>query len=108
LKRTARRWKNVDFPPERLVDYTLLWNAQKERQKGFTVLTGPPEVGVPGSGAFTSEKFLRENPLALKKTIRALLRAHNFILDNKAETIQAMIRWLPQSLDVATHSTTSR
>ena len=89
-------------------DYTLLWNAQKERQKGFTVLAGPPEVGVPGSGVFTSEKFLRENPLAVKKTIRALLRAHNFILDNKAETIQAMIRWPPQSLDVATHSTTSR
>jgi len=63
------------------------------RQKGFTVLAGPPEVGVPGSGVFTSEKFLRENTLA-----------HNFILDNKAETIQAMMRWLPQSLEVATHS----
>ena len=72
--------------------------------KRFHGIGGPPEVGVPGSGVFTSEKFLRENPLAVKKTIRALLRAHNFILDNKAETIQAMMRWLPQSLEVATHS----
>ena len=74
------------------------------RQKGFSVLAGPPEVGVPGSGVFTSEKFLRENPLAVKRTLRALFRAHNFILDNKAETIQAMMRWLPQSVEVATHS----
>jgi ABC-type nitrate/sulfonate/bicarbonate transport system substrate-binding protein len=74
------------------------------RQKGFTVLGGPPEVSVPGSGVFTSEKFLRENPLAVRKTIRALLRAHAFILDNKQETVQAMMQWLPQSLEVANHS----
>jgi len=74
------------------------------RQKGFTVLAGPPEVGVPGSGVFTSERILRENPLAVKKTLRALLRSHFFILDHKAETIQAMMQWLPQSLEVATHS----
>jgi NitT/TauT family transport system substrate-binding protein len=74
------------------------------RQKGFSVLAGPPEVGVPGSGVFTSEKFLREQPLTVKKTLRALFRAQNFILDNKAETVQAMIRWLPQSVEVATHS----
>lgn len=74
------------------------------KQKGFSMLAGPPEVGIPGSGVFTSEKFLRENPLAVKKTIRALLRAHNFILDNRAETIQAMMQWLPQSPEVAAHS----
>jgi len=74
------------------------------RQKGFTVFAGPPEVGVPGSGVFTSEKFLRENPLAVQKTLRALMRAHHYILDNRAETIQAMMKWLPQSLEVASHS----
>lgn len=74
------------------------------RQKGYTVFAGPPEVGVPGSGVFTSEKFLKENPLAVKRTIRALLRAHIYILDNKAETIKAMMQWLPQSLEVASHS----
>ena len=30
--------------------------------------------------------------------------ANVIVLDNKAETILAMIRWLPQSLEVATHS----
>lgn len=74
------------------------------RQKGFTVFAGPPEVGVPGSGVFTSEKFLRENSLAVRKTLRALLRSHQYILDNRAETIQAMMQWLPQSLEVASHS----
>jgi len=74
------------------------------RHKGFTVFAGPPEVGVPGSGVFTSEKFLRENPLAVQKTLRALMRAHHYILDNRAETIQAMMKWLPQSLEVASHS----
>jgi len=74
------------------------------RQKGFTVFAGPPEVGVPGSGVFTSEKFLRENPAAVQKTLRALLRAHHYILDNRAETIQALIKWLPQSQEVASHS----
>ena len=74
------------------------------RQKGFTVFAGPPEVGVPGSGVFTSEKFLRENSPAVKKTLRALLRSHHYILDNRGETIQAMMQWLPQSLEVASHS----
>ena len=74
------------------------------RQKGFTVFAGPPEVGVPGSGVFTAEKFLRENPTAVVKTLRALLRAHQYILDNRGETIQALMKWLPQSLEVASHS----
>jgi len=30
--------------------------------------------------------------------------ANVIVLDNKAETILAMIRWLPRSLEVATHS----
>lgn len=76
----------------------------KLRQKGYTVFAGPPEVGVPGSGVFTSERFLRENPAAVLKTLRALMRAYHYILDNRAETIQAMMKWLPQSLEVASHS----
>jgi NitT/TauT family transport system substrate-binding protein len=74
------------------------------KQKGYTVLAGPPEVSVPGSGVFTSEKFLRENTLTVRKTIRALLRSHSYILDNKPESVQAMMQWLPQSLEVANHS----
>ncbi|MSP38078.1 MAG: ABC transporter substrate-binding protein [Deltaproteobacteria bacterium] len=74
------------------------------RQKGFSTLAGPPEVGVPGAGVFTPEKFLRENSLVVRKTLRALLRAQHYILENRHETIQALLQWLPQSPEVAAHS----
>ena len=74
------------------------------RQKGFTTLAGPPEVGVPGAGVFTPDRFLRENALTVRKTLRALLRAQHYILENRQETIQALLQWLPQSPEVAAHS----
>jgi len=74
------------------------------RQKGFSVLAGPPEVGLPGACVFTPERFLRENPQTVRKTLKALLRAHQYILENRQETIQALLQWLPQSLEVASHS----
>ncbi len=33
-----------------------------------------------------------------------LLRAHQYILDNRQETIQALLQWLPQAPEVAAHS----
>ena len=33
-----------------------------------------------------------------------MLRSHHYILDNKQETIQTLIKWLPQALDIAEHS----
>jgi ABC-type nitrate/sulfonate/bicarbonate transport system substrate-binding protein len=36
--------------------------------------------------------------------LKALLRAHQFILDNRQETITMMLKWLPQSRDIAEHS----
>ncbi|MGZ8520688.1 MAG: ABC transporter substrate-binding protein [Candidatus Binatia bacterium] len=74
------------------------------RQKGFSVLAGPPEVGLPGACVFTPEPFLRENPQTVRKTLKALLRAHQYILDNRQETIQALLQWLPQTPEVAAHS----
>lgn len=74
------------------------------RQKGFSVLAGPPEVGVPGASVFTPERFLRENTLTVRKTLKALLRAQHYILENRQETIQALLQWLPQSAEVAAHS----
>jgi len=74
------------------------------RQKGFSTLAGPPEVGLPGACVFTAERYLRDNPLTVKKVLKALLRAQQFILENRQETIQALLQWLPQSPDVAAHS----
>jgi NitT/TauT family transport system substrate-binding protein len=74
------------------------------RQKGFSTLAGPPEVGLPGACVFTAERYLRDNPLTVKKVLKALLRAQQFILENRQETIQALLQWLPQTPEVAAHS----
>ena len=74
------------------------------KRMGFPALAGPPEIGLPVAGVFTSDRFLRENPQVVKRTLKALLRAHQFILENKQETIPLMLQWLPQPLDIAAHS----
>jgi ABC-type nitrate/sulfonate/bicarbonate transport system substrate-binding protein len=74
------------------------------QQMGFRALAGPPEAGLPVSGMFASDRLLRENPELAKKTLKALLRAHRYILENKQETIPIMIQWLPQTMEVASHS----
>jgi ABC-type nitrate/sulfonate/bicarbonate transport system substrate-binding protein len=61
-------------------------------------------MGLPVSGMFTSDRLLRENPQLVKRTLKALLRAHRYILENKQETIPILIQWLPQTLEVASHS----
>jgi ABC-type nitrate/sulfonate/bicarbonate transport system substrate-binding protein len=74
------------------------------QRMGFKALAGPPEMGLPVSGMFTSDRLLRENPQLVKRTLKALLRAHRYILENKQETIPIMIQWLPQTVEVASHS----
>lgn len=74
------------------------------QRMGFRALVGPPEIGLPVAGMFTSDRLLRENPQLVKRTLKALLRAHQYILENKQETIQIMLQWLPQPLDIAAHS----
>ena len=74
------------------------------KRMGFPALAGPPEIGLPVAGMFTSDRLLRENPQLAKRTLKALLRAHQFILENKQDTIPLMLKWLPQPLDVAEHS----
>ena len=74
------------------------------KRMGFPALAGPPEIGLPVAGMFTSDRLLRENPQLVKRTLKALLRAHQFILENRQETIPLMLKWLPQPLDVAEHS----
>jgi NitT/TauT family transport system substrate-binding protein len=71
---------------------------------GYKVLAGPPELGLPASGLFTSDRLLKENPLAVRRTLRALIKANRFIADNRQETIAVMLKWLPQSQEVAGRS----
>lgn len=74
------------------------------QQMGYKVLAGPPEVGMPASGLFTSDRLLKENPQMVKRTLRALIKANRFIADNRQETIAVMLKWLPQAPDVAARS----
>jgi len=74
------------------------------RRMGYSALLGPPEIGLPSAGMLTSDRLIRENPLLVKRTLKALLRAHQFIADNRQETIELSIKWLPQPVEVAAHS----
>lgn len=74
------------------------------QRMGYKVLAGPPEIGMPASGLFTSDRLLKENPQMVKRTLRALIKANRFIADNRAETIALMLKWLPQTADAAARS----
>jgi NitT/TauT family transport system substrate-binding protein len=74
------------------------------QQMGYKILAGPPELGLPASGLFTSDRLLKENPLAIKRTLRAIIKANRFISNNRQETIAVMLKWLPQSQEVAARS----
>src|SRR5215510_13067117 len=74
------------------------------QQMGYRILAGPPELGLPASGLFTSDRLLKENPQAVRRTLRALVKANRFITDNRQETIAVMLKWLPQSREVAGRS----
>jgi ABC-type nitrate/sulfonate/bicarbonate transport system substrate-binding protein len=59
---------------------------------------------LPASGLFTSDRLLKENPQAVKRTLRALVKANRFISENRQDTIAVMLKWLPQSQEVAGRS----
>jgi NitT/TauT family transport system substrate-binding protein len=71
---------------------------------GYNVLAGPPEVGLPASGLFTSNRLLKENPQAVNRTLRAVVKANRLIAESRQETIAVMLKWLPQTQEVASQS----
>ena len=76
------------------------------KAEGFNVLGGPEDVkyALPTSGVAVGVKLLQQKPQLVKQLVRALLKAHRFIFENRAETINIMMRWLSQSQEIATHS----
>jgi len=74
------------------------------KNMGYNILAGPPEVGLPASGLFTSNRLLQENPQSVNRALRAVLRANRFIAANRQETIAVMLKWLPQTQEVAGQS----
>ena len=74
------------------------------RKMGYNALLGPPEIGLPSAGMLTSDRLIKENPQIVRRTLKALLRAHYQIVENRQDAIQTLIKWLPQPVDVAEHS----
>ena len=68
------------------------------------VRTSDVEIALPTSGLAATTRMLQENPPLVKKTLRAMLKAHRFVFENKRETVQIMMRWLEQSAEVAERS----
>ena len=73
-------------------------------QKGLKSISGPPEIGVPSSGLFAADRTIKENPLVLRRTIRATLKANRFLEANREETLRIMTKYVPQSLETAGRS----
>ena len=74
------------------------------RKMGYNAIAGPPETGLPSAGMLTADRLIKENPQLIRRTLKALLRSHKYILSNRQDTIQTLIKWLPQPVDVAEHS----
>lgn len=74
------------------------------KNMGYRVLAGPPDVGLPASGLFTSDRLLKENPQAVNRTLRAIVKANRLIAEHRQETIAVMLKWLPQTQEVASRS----
>lgn len=74
------------------------------QQMGHKVLAGPPEMGMPASGLFTSDRLIRDNSQIVKRTLRALLKANRFLEENRQETIRVMIQWVKQTPEIAARS----
>jgi NitT/TauT family transport system substrate-binding protein len=74
------------------------------KNMGYNILAGPPEVGLPASGLFTSNRLLQENPQLVNRSLRAVAKANRLIAESRQETIAVMRKWLPQTAEVAGQS----
>jgi NitT/TauT family transport system substrate-binding protein len=76
------------------------------KSEGFRFLAGPQDVQIalPTSGLALSNRTLQQNPQLVKRSVRALLKAHRFVFENRKEVLPQMIRYLDQTPDVAERS----
>jgi NitT/TauT family transport system substrate-binding protein len=75
-------------------------------KSGYNVLAGPQDLkrALPLAGLAVKDSLIKEKPALIKRTLRAVLKAHRFIFDNKRETIRVMMQWLSQPPDAASRS----
>ena len=73
---------------------------------GFRVLGGPQdlEFALPTSGIAVANRLLQQNPQLVKRAVRALMKAHRYVFENKKEVVPQMMRYLEQTPDIAERS----
>ena len=76
------------------------------KAEGFRLLAGPQDVQIalPTSGLAVASRTLQQNPQLVKRGVRALMKAHRYIFENKKDVVPQMIRYLDQSPEVAERS----
>ena len=80
------------------------FNVEAEK-KGFKRLVSGADVYEGGiTGLSTHTDKLKDNPDQIKKMIRALLKSHSFLKDNKTESVKMISDWLKMDASVATVS----
>lgn len=76
------------------------------KAEGFRLLGGPQDVQIalPTSGLAVANRSLQQNPQLVKRAVRALMKAHRYIFENKKGVLPQMIRYLDQSPEAAERS----
>jgi NitT/TauT family transport system substrate-binding protein len=76
------------------------------KAEGFRILAGPQDVRIalPTSGIAVSTRVLQQNPQLVKRAVRALLKSHRFIFENKKQVVPLMISYLGQTPEIAERS----
>jgi NitT/TauT family transport system substrate-binding protein len=75
-------------------------------KSGYNALAGPQDVkrALPLAGLAVKDSLPKEKPALIKHALRAVLKAHRFIFDNKQETTRIMMQWLSQPPEAASRS----
>ncbi len=74
--------------------------------EGFRALAGPKDVemALPTSGIAVANRLLQQNPQHVKRAVRALMKSHRYVFENRKEVVPQMIRYLDQKPEVAERS----
>lgn len=73
---------------------------------GYNALAGPQDLkrALPLAGLAVKDTLLKEKPALIKRAVRAVLKSHRFIFDNKQETTRIIMQWLSQPPDIASRA----
>ena len=73
---------------------------------GYRVLGGPQDIefALPTSGIAVANRLLQQNPQHVKRAVRAMMKAHRYVFENRKEVVPLMMRYLEQPADIAERS----